>query len=464
MRRISPGGWVLLVALVLAVSGCKPHLYRAETVLNSDGSIRRAIYQPVATTPEAAIQRENWSGVTYAPRIDDADWRGPIAELPAAERDKTHDYFAAWADFAAPNFMPQTFVKPAPGGLPSGVLAIDYERTDLVFVVEHDWRETLTDVVTLDDMHLARRELADLLLPVAEQTLVEGFGPEYDVSGLVDWLKNTGTPLAFEMADVFFVVRLQGRDSSSEVLVRNLEPVLARRGFKLRDAEGNLLSDEKLEAAIKEFAVGTVRDNVRRKDGKPVPQAKIEELFGSLGEPQDEAAEPRQPNPFAEALERAIREKFGSEEEFQEAFAPLAVRILGLYRSEIVGPARRFDYTMQMPGPIVESSGELLADNRTRFRFEAGQAYPAGYVMHCRSLENQTELEKQVFGKQVLDDREKMLRFVEIARGSATVLDALRQCAEEKSVKPLVEARDRTAPGSPDTAAFDAMIGLLGVK
>ena len=53
--------------LLAAVSGgCSEDYYRAETVLHADGSIERAVYQPIDHTPEAARQAKNWDHVTFA--------------------------------------------------------------------------------------------------------------------------------------------------------------------------------------------------------------------------------------------------------------------------------------------------------------------------------------------------------------------------------------------------------------
>src|SRR5438874_2000432 len=73
-----------------------------------------------------------------------------------------------------------------------GRLTVDYSRTDYVFVTEHRWRETLTDTVTLRDMHQACGELTDLAIDVGREILQEALGPDYDVADLVKWFQSEG--------------------------------------------------------------------------------------------------------------------------------------------------------------------------------------------------------------------------------------------------------------------------------
>jgi hypothetical protein len=60
---------IALVAAALLLAGCEAKIYRAETTLKPDGSVSRAIYQPAAGTPAAAVDDARWSERTYAPRV-----------------------------------------------------------------------------------------------------------------------------------------------------------------------------------------------------------------------------------------------------------------------------------------------------------------------------------------------------------------------------------------------------------
>ena len=125
--------------------------------------------------------------------------------------DKDHDYFAAWGEFASVDALPQSLVFKAPEGIADGTLERDYERTDYVLLTEHRWQETLTDVVTLDDMHQAREELAEIAIPLAEKTLQLALGEQYDTQPLVDWMRQEVRPLLFEATDAYFDLRAARR-------------------------------------------------------------------------------------------------------------------------------------------------------------------------------------------------------------------------------------------------------------
>ena len=101
----------------------------------------------------------------FRPGSDVSDeWpRRPIREIPTTqEHPKDTAYWIAGGHFKAANEIPDhvVFKLRKEYGVPAGKLERQYTRNDAVFVVEHRWRETLTDVVTLDGMRKAREELA----------------------------------------------------------------------------------------------------------------------------------------------------------------------------------------------------------------------------------------------------------------------------------------------------------------
>jgi hypothetical protein len=137
---------IAIAVMVTGFAGCEPIIYRAETVIKPDGSVSRAIYQPIEATPQEARESKAWQATTYAGRIAHHDWTGKIEDLPRAKPGDDRSYFAAWGDFKSPDELPQAFVKKAPAGLPDGRLALEYEREDLGLVVAYRWKETLTDM------------------------------------------------------------------------------------------------------------------------------------------------------------------------------------------------------------------------------------------------------------------------------------------------------------------------------
>src|SRR5207253_292709 len=120
---------------------------------------------------------------------------------------KDLNYFAAWGTFKTVKDLPDNVLVKAPekSGVPDGKLVREHARNDCVFVVEHVWRETLTDVVTLEDMRKARDELADLVIGVYAEAFDEAVGKDYDAADLAKWFRTEGKTWAAELTDFGFV-------------------------------------------------------------------------------------------------------------------------------------------------------------------------------------------------------------------------------------------------------------------
>ncbi|MBI3837708.1 MAG: hypothetical protein HY288_07215 [Planctomycetia bacterium] len=449
------------VANAFFLSGCDPQIYRGQTTLKADGSVSRAVYQPSDGTWDSERNRDVWKRVTYAARIPHERWSGDIAQLPLAVHDEKHPYVAAWGDFESPAKLPPNVVKQGLRGLPDGKLVVEYAREDCVFVVEHRWKETLTDIVTLDDMHRARQELADLLIPLAQKILDEALGDEYQTANPVDWLKGTATPWFFEMTDAVFEMGARKRlslEEKSEKSLAMLATICERHGLRLRDEAGKLLDGNRFETAVRTYAAQVLRDNLRRRDGEKVPDEVIDELLEWIGGPTDTDGRGQR---YEQAAEKVVSETFGGNEALAEALVPLVARILGHYWPGLFENCRQFHYTLETPGPIVETNGALLSDHRVRWTFEATDAFPLGYAMECRSLTIQSELEKELLGRSVFENRETVLQFVNLVRSSDALRETLRDCAAAHGMAPLYKARDKSAPASTADQSFNALIKVL---
>lgn len=462
MHRTSTLAVFAIAAAALVTSGCQPKIYRAETVLNADGSVSRAIYQPVEATPDDARQPGVWAGSTYADRIPHEKWSGEIAALPPAERSEENDYFAAWGKFDSPDAIPQAYVKKAPEGLPEGKLVIDYQREDYGLVAVYHWRETLTDIVTLDDMHRAREEFADLMIPLGQKMLERALGDEYDTTKLAEWFDKQGRPWFYEITDVVFTESAHGGLSEEKLLVA-LAPVCARHGLVLTDESGELLEGESSDEVLTRFAKQVLRDHLQRRDGKQVSDKEIEKILqwaGLDGRPENSDEEFR---PYDEAANAVLVEAFGSGEKFEATVKPLITRMLGLYAGDLFADPHHFQYTLETPGTIVKTNGTLISDRQVRWTFAGTEAYPFGYAMECESLVAQTDLETQLLGQSVLKTREALVDYLELVRGDETLRKALAACVAEKSMAPFYKARKELGWFSQSKDAFDGMQRLLGL-
>jgi hypothetical protein len=438
-------GAVLSAVVGLAVSGCDE--YRIETVLYSDGSADRAIYQPAEDTPKDARRSDRWQQVTFAPAPAKAakeGWSGLIRDLPLKGPDKDRPYLAAWGRFPSPDRIPGHVEFKAPEGsaVPPGKLVRRYRRNDYVFVVEYQWRETLTDVVTLADLRPAREELTDLVLQVGEDIFQEAVGPDYDSRELFKWLRSEGKAMLAEVTEARFVQYAARKGpGGDDAFKEELADILARHGLALK-AQGQWLDDKGTEKALEKFCVARLVRGVRdRKSGAAVDQATAAAWLREMVNRSDKESEK---NRFEKAAVKVIARKYQGQEALQRRLQALQVRVLGLYRGSLILPAPQshaFHYTLTMPGKVVESNGQILTDNRVRWRFGAEDAYPLGYEMSCSSLEAQLRDQAELLKGQPLADREAMLDYVKAVAGNDKLLAALEACRKQKSMAPLYELR-----------------------
>lgn len=404
-------------------TGCE-FKYRATTVLHPDGSVDREVYQPAG------------EGNDEGPRA--AGWANP----PVVAKDNTlggRDYFAASGHFASADKVPDHFVArwsdqekyDLPADLPPGRLVRRAKRVDYVFVTQHEWVETLTDGVTYEGARKARDELADLGITLGRDILEEAVGREYDVSDLEKWAKTEGKAWLAEMTDYAFVQMLilkqpQAAMAGGDPLTATTNGLLdiwARHGLDVRkDGKLATLPEKERDAAIDNFLTDLACRTIRRKsDGKPVDRETARLWVKELNRKNEPAAadappagaEPpeRPPTRFEVAGKKVIEAKYGGEDALKKRAAPLAVRLGGWYWPDVFS-VRTFEYTLTMPGAVVWTNGEALADDRVRWNFDARMAWPLGYDMACRSLEPQTKLQENLLKGKPLADRQAMADFV----------------------------------------------------
>ena len=462
---MSRTAWSGLAVVLLAIFGsaCSETQYRAETQIGPDGRVRRAIYQPESATPAEALDAKLWQGTTWAPRILREKWRGPIAALPRAERSKDNGYFAAWGEFASVAELPRAYVHEAPPGLPDGALVVRYVRQDRGLVVTHSWEETLTDVVTFQGARVARQELADLVIPLGQKMLDRALGDEYDTSALAAWSQDSGRAWFYEFVDIMAAQRGPGQMSSDEMALA-FAPSAARHGLEIVGADGKLLASKERDDRILAFAMKLLREKIRLRDGKAIPEAKVKEILQAVlpsapEEPGSEESLAATRKIYEDAAKAVLNEEFGSEEKFEARFDALETRITGLYNGFLFGDHSEFTYSLELPGRIVETNGTLLSDQQVRWQFDAHRAYPSGYAMTCYSLELRPELEAALLGRLVLTDTAAVLRYLELL--NEDVHQALVASLAAKSLAPFHAARARSELPPETRDAFDAMAELL---
>lgn len=447
MNRLQVGRFFSAL-LLAACAGCGQRVYRAETELRADGSVRRAIFQPAEETPDAVQADAAWERKTYAAERPAGRWSEPIAALPPAVRDKQRSYFAAWGTFAAVEKLPAHVHRAASPGLPAGTLERDYRQRDYVLVVEHDWSETLTEIVALDDLHRACNELTAVAVEWGTAVLQEYLGDDYDLVPLRRALEAELPPWCAEALDAFYEHGARHRLREEARLYLALVRVCQRHGLNLPQSQSEA---EKGWAAIEQFATAWLARHLRRKDGRPVEERVIAELVAALSGGSEAPAAARQR--LDAASKRVVEDRFGGQQAMQTRIEPLVDRILGLAGRDFFGPPHRFHYTLEMPGPIVESTGTLRSECVVEWSFEALDAYPLGFHMQARALEAEGPLQQKLFGAVRLDTLAKLTRFVALVKADqrGDLIATLASCRDRGSAEPL-RARLRLAKQSGDQA------------
>jgi hypothetical protein len=116
--------------------------------------------------------------------------------------------------------------------------------------------------------------------------------------------------------------------------------------------------------------------------------------------------------------------------EDKKRFKRALVRMMGVYASLSLlfsGGGPEYDFTIVLPGEIIESNGTRLRAGRTRCRFDGAETFPDGYDMKARSIWIDREGQQKVLGRVVIDDEAKAMEFMELAGSEGPVLEALRK-------------------------------------
>ncbi len=426
--RIAVWLWIVVVS-----SGCSVEHFRAETVLKSDGRIERAIWQSSLNEeqqklwPEVKVgepgKRLDWDWGDALPRGGEAKPKAPNAK---------DGYVFARGEFASAEQIPEHYRKQEHEDGPTATLRRKVERDDLIFLTEHRWEESINDIVKLEDIPAARRELVDLLVPVAVETLKEVLEPDHDVTAAETLLRDEGARWLEELVALYLDLSLR---SSTRWMVdkelkreaeSRLEAINRRHGLKSIESD-----------AIRRFGIAKIRQVIKRRDGKPLDDRLPEEILHWLLNEAEEQDDPE--NRFKQTVQSVIQTKHGSKEAFQKQVYSCVVRMVGLFHP--LQTKQHFDDRLTMPGFVIETNGELLSENRVRWRFDAAQAFPFGYAMRCRSLEPNEVNQRIVFGNVLLKTHDQCEKFARLLKAKPEWRETLQKCVAEKSKRPLLDLR-----------------------
>ena len=311
---------IQLSLIAILTTGCATnYTFRSETTIHPDGSISRAIYQPVEATPPEILQPVHWERVSRVldpEKLREMGWEGPIRETPKSSITDAK-YFAAWGKFVPNQKLPAHVIVKGRSlvddvsTLPAAELKQEGNTADYVFVVEREWTERLNDAVKLSDIPKAADELADLLITAFEQTADRVFGPEYDSKGFVNWLRTEGRSWFLEAVNLYVEFRASDPRRSIEEFQKPFASLASRHGLELTDSEGELFESDLLDATIQEFIFKKLTEHLKRRNGKPIEKGflrrRAEELYGRHSGRLSESV--GWDHAFAEACRKLVKER-----------------------------------------------------------------------------------------------------------------------------------------------------------
>jgi hypothetical protein len=444
MDRLSQRRLVVVMVLSACCAGCgSPPLFQVETQIQPDGSCQRTIWQPKGEmVPKEALEpawNARWTSV------------GPVGVPPAFAKQHPshgdHQYFMAKGTFSSPREIPRHFrytLEKSPE-IGASELTRSYDRADYGLVVEHCWREKLTNIVTLSGFFKARDEFLDLALPLAEQAIEQIYGGKYDVKNLVLEVRSRGRRFV-EQAALVFYDNLSRNLPEAEQYSR-LAAVAKPYGLDLFDAKGNLVDGEQGNKRFRDFLLRLVSRGMRRPDGVALTDAELQSVI------EDKP-------PYSTA-----RESFAKEHktEFETQLLPRFVRMTGLYHLPLAfmfrgGP--RFAFSLHLPGELTEPNGTIDGRGATSWRFGDERLFPEGFEMKARSLDWRTEDQQKILGRVVLADRASAETFIEIVKDCPPLLDAVRAAVKTGEATPLRGFQPKTEGERVQTTKLREQLGL----
>lgn len=450
-----------LAVVLLTASGCKVGYFHAETILKPDGSVERAILQPVSSTPEAALKPDVWDKSGWTTQKSFADFPGGIRELKLAKGGK--DYFAAWKTVDSVADLPNHYTKLAVDEKSTSRFERSFVKRDYGLVTEYSWQETLTDVVTLEDFRKARQELIDLLCEVAEPTLEESLGKEHETSKLMAWLQGDGSEFVIDATNALYDVASSklhpiSDKAAEDVFKQRIIKVCEEHGFgELFDESGGFQ-----EKAVRKVTMEIVRKNLPRRDGKPVEQDVIRGVVGATG-----LSNKDEKTPVARSLSgswnQVVAARQGGKEQFETDLRKLATRLQGVHGGFLLGSPEDFRFVMTFPGVVVETNGVILADDRVRWQFGAVEAWPSGISMRGRSLLDNSAGVNGLEAWQKSLNREALTRLLDLVAGDERLIEVLVKCRKADDLSPLVEF-SKSFDDADVVASASRILGLLKPK
>ena len=455
--NIPPAVIALLVAPLLATADrCGPAEIESRILTNvtPDGVIERAICQPAAAAPARAIAPERWSelGRWDICSVDPEKWDGSLAARPGSPPDDgASATFAALGRFAEVADIPDHHRIMVGDSTRLSHLVPVYERRDYGFVVEHIWRETLTETTSPQQARAAASQMTGLEVRVASAAISQAFGADYDVEALLAWLPGYWAARRSALTECLMEMTTAGKPQpggcDSDV---NLDEALAARMAQA----GYAGAGDDGVAFVRSQALASMR----QPDGAPPgedPARTIAEIVEWMLDPTkilqgawpSDISSDTRARAWA-ALGDAMVAEAGSVEGFVEQERLLGDAAWGAWaRLVVTNSTDRFKVGLRLPGTIIATNGTASGWSGAAWDIQATCAYPSGYTMWARSLEPRTDVQLALLNAQPFVTREQVMEFADLVRADPMLTQALSRSAQAGSLQPLYDFRAAAGGG-----------------
>jgi hypothetical protein len=435
------------IALLLAVGGgCgAPLLFQAETIVHGDGSCDRTIWQPEKEMLPSEALTPAWKTRWNTTR--------PIALPPAFagefQASGEQKYFTASGAFPSPAAIPVHYVLVSPEDCNAGKseLVRSYDRRDFGFVLEHRWRETLTNIVTPARFLQARDEFLDKALPLLLKGIDQVYGKSYDVAGLAKYVREDGRRFLEEGAIVYYQVAALHQTTEEQAMA--FAELARQYGLDLFDSSGKLVTSPELDKRLMAFLHHRIVLGVRHHDGSRLTESEIQAFIQLDGK-----------SPFAKGWEEYGKQV---EKQLKTELGPCLLRMFGLYSHPFVifaPQSPRFAFSLRLPGELVETNGSIEAPDRTRWKFGGDESFPDGYAMKARSLEIDEPLQQRLLGRVAIADRFAAESYIEILGQSGRLGEIFRGVRQAGDLQGLRDFHPRSREEADRATRLRAILGV----
>jgi hypothetical protein len=263
-----------------------------------------------------------------------------------------------------------------------------------------------------------------------EESIRNTIGKDYDPAELLVWLRKDGKQ---EIA--WWLMELDNKTPKDGDVVKGIEAFLTLLPPRLKKWGLDLDRD------IPEKLIAPIAQRVRDKAGKPVSEKTVRSWFDN-------------PEKFYDQLTRCIG-KYGARFEYSMTVPGVILETNGGPR-----PERRGGGMCCRPAPGKKKLAGTLGTSDIHWSFGRSYALASDHAMQVRSLASDVELQRKVFKKVPLESKESALAYRDLVAGQESLLKVLRACREKQSMTPLHD--HRAGSGGEEKDRVERLLKILG--